>query len=139
MFKNIFGKSNKPNKNPTLAIYDDYKAAIESKLVSWGFNVSENKDSISGVTKYKLGELEVILAYDRRDAGVYLYARSGKKISAKGRMDEMATLLEKKPANYEDVENKLIDKNDISVALGGSDDEKHNLIRDLENWHLENS
>jgi predicted DNA-binding protein len=83
--------------------------------------------------------LEVILEYDMRDPGVYFYARSGKKISTKTRIDEIAKSIGKKPVNYEAVENRLIDKNDISMALNGSAEEKNKLIQDLEDWYLENS
>ena len=139
MFKNIFRKSTKPKEKRADVVYKEYKTAIESKLASLGFNTEENKFGLGSVTKYKRNELEVILEYDMRDPGVYFYARSGKKIPAKTRIDEMEKLIGKKPVNYEDVENRLIDKNDISVALNGSDEEKNKLIQDLENWYLENA
>ena len=74
-----------------------------------------------------------------RDPGVYLTARSGKKIPAKSRLDEMGKLIGKKPTNYDEIANQLIDKADISMALGGSDEEKSKLIQDIENWYRENS
>ena len=152
MFKRIFGKSKKTdtkadnddlNKEADYydasTIYEDYKALMESKLVSWGFNISKDEGSISGVTKYKNNELEVILSYDMRDPGVYLTARSGKKIPAKSRIDEMEKLIGKKPTNYDEIANQLIDKADISMALSGSNEEKSKLIQDIENWYHENS
>jgi len=48
----------------------------------------------------------------------------------------------KKPTiTYTDpnLDNKLVDKNDISLALSGSDEEKTKVIQDLENWYRENS
>lgn len=139
MFKNIFHKSTKPKEKRADVIYKEYKAALESKLSLLGFNIEENKHGLGSVTRYKRNELEVILEYDMRDPGTYFYARSGKKIPAKTRIDEMAKLTGKKPVNIENVEIGLVDENDISLALNGSDEEKTKLIQDLENWHLENS
>jgi hypothetical protein len=51
----------------------------------------------------------------------------------------MSQLLGKKPANYEDATNQLIDQNDISMTLQGSEEEKNKVIRDLEKWYIENS
>jgi hypothetical protein len=146
MFKNLFHKSNKPKRKRADVIYQEYKLEIESKLASLGFKIEENKFNLGSVTKYKLNELEVTLNYDMRDPGVYLSARSGKMILAKTIMDERMAELEKlsgkKPKiTYTDpnLENKLVDKSDISLALSGSDEEKIKLIQDLENWYLENS
>ena len=139
MFKNLFQKSNKPKGKRADVIYKEYRAVIESKLSSLGFSIEENKHGLGSVTRYKRNELEVILEYDMRDPGAYFYARSGKKIPAQSRMDEIEKLIGKKSVNYEEVENKLIESNDISVALNGTDEEKNKLIQDLENWYLENS
>ena len=139
MFKNLFQKSNKSKEKRADVIYKEYRAEIESKLSPLGFSIEENKHGLGTVTRYKLNELEVILEYDMRDPGTYFYARSGKEIPAKSRIDEMEKLIGKKPVNYEDVEKKLIETNDISVALNGTDEEKNKLIQDLENWYLENS
>jgi hypothetical protein len=43
----------------------------------------------------------------------------------------MAKLTGKKPVNIENVEIGLIDENDISLALNGSDEEKPNLFKIL--------
>ena len=152
MFKRIFGKSKKANNKAdnddlnneadyydTTTIYEDYKALIESKLVSWGFNISKDEGSIGGVTKYKLNELEVILSYDMRDPGVYFYARSGKKTQLKSRLDEFTELTGEKLTNFDEIADSLIDKADISIALNGSDEEKSRIIQDLENWYHKNS
>jgi len=152
MFKNIFGKSKKTNSNvdngdfnnkaddyDATTVYEDYKALMGSKLGSWGFNVSEDEGSISGVTKYRNNELDVILSYDMRDPGVYLTARSGKKTPLKSRLDEFTELTGEKLTNYDDIANNLIDKADISIALNGSDEEKSRIIQDLENWYHEHS
>jgi len=146
MFKKLFHKSDKPKGKRADVIYQEYKSEIDSKLASLGFKIEENKFNLGSVTKYKLNELEVTLKYDMRDPGVYLYARSGKKVPAKTIMDEKMAELEKlsgkKPTiTYTDpnLDNKLVDKNDISLALSGSDEEKTKVIQDLENWYRENS
>ena len=152
MFKRIFGKSKKADNKAdnddlnneaeyfdTTTIYEDYKALMENKLVSWGFNILKDEGSIGGVTKYTNNKLEVILSYDMRDPGVYLTARSGKKTPLKSRLDEFTELTGEKLTNYDEIADNLIDKTDISVALNGSSEEKNRVSQELENWYLENS
>ena len=74
-----------------------------------------------------------------RDPGAYLTALSGKKEPLKNRLNELAELTGNKPANFSEVENRLINKADISIALSGTDDEKKRLVQELENWYLKNS
>ena len=129
----------KPTNNPTITIYDNYKVDFGEKLTSWGFVVSESEGPIGGNTTYKRGELEVVLGYDMRDPGAYLTALSGKKEPLKNRLNELAELTGNKPANFSEVENRLINKADISIALSGTDDEKKRLVQELENWYLKNA
>jgi hypothetical protein len=131
--------SRKPTNNPTIEIYDNYKVHFSETLTSWGFVVSESEGPIGGNTTYKRNGLQVILGYDMRDPGVYLTAFSGEKEPLKNRLDELAKLTGNKSANYDEVENHLIDKVDISIALNGSDEEKTRIVQELENWYRKNS
>ena len=143
MFKNMLDWfKDTPNKNsPTFVIYENYKAAIQSRLAPWGFTVVlDTNRAISGLTVYQRDKLKVMVGYDMRDdPGVYLYAQSGKKVPAKSGIDEMARVAGKKPTNYDEVTDTLVDAYDMQLPLGGSEEERSRLMRDLETWYREHS
>lgn len=121
-------------------VYTDYKNILDSKLLPLGFaRQQEHEDMREKEVAYKKNSLVVTLYSAPGLSTNEIQARSGKKITAEERDNQMLPGMSNKVKymNEQD-KSRLVDALDFKIELSESEVVKEQLLRTLDKWLSEN-
>lgn len=138
MFRNLFNKSSQPKKKKADVVYKEYLFLLKEKLLPLGFDIKEGS-GLGSFSTFKRENLEIDLVFELRDQETYLHVKSGKKVKFKTVFEQLPESIQKKASNIKEVEEQLVDHPDISLTLAGTDEEKDEFMKHLDEWLTEHS
>lgn len=134
IFRNLFGKGR------SKGIYANYKNILDGKLIPLGFErQQEHEDMREKDVSYKKNSLIVTLYSAPGLDSNQIQARSGKKITAEERDNQMLPEMRNK-IKYVNEQDKyrLVDALDFKIELSESEDAKAQFLETLDKWLTEN-